>query len=163
MYFTTEGERNDPCFPGGLRRIKRHPQGEEVDRFFYLAIIFALPLGLLLLLNIVVIGSLIRSMRKAEQLARSNEKSQAAQHQLSLMTGCICTLFFICEVPGCVDRILAQIFSETNPIDGISFWIVAAAIRKVGLLLITLDSTLNFFIYFITNKKFRSVLFNINI
>ncbi|XP_064641542.1 FMRFamide receptor-like [Lineus longissimus] len=153
FYFTTEGEGDNPCFPSGITRLKKHPEGDEADRMVYLTIMFVAPLGLLLLLNIVVITSLMKSLSRSQQLSKTNDKSQAAQHQLSLMTGCICTLFFICEVPACINRIVAPILVKNSVL-----WEIGVTIRKAGLMLITLDSSSNFFIYLVTNRKFRSIL-----
>ncbi|XP_064622818.1 probable G-protein coupled receptor 139 [Lineus longissimus] len=151
------GKNTDPCHPDDQDRVKRRGPGQlgyYIDWAMYIAVLFAVPLLLLLILNLAVIISLISNMAKTRQL-RTTDSNEAAQHQLSVMTACTCTLFLICELPACIDRV-GQIYVALA--GGAAYWRIGGFIRKAGLLLTVLDSSLNFFIYMLTNRKFRSTL-----
>jgi hypothetical protein len=139
-----------PCFPKGLLWVRGQVWGRKPDHYIYVFVIFIVPLFLLLFLNFGVVYSLISGMRKKGMSAQSKSKSDAAQHRLTVTATCLITLFVICEIPSCLDRILRLVGYAVQELGNFS--------RKAGICLLLVDSSLNFFIYFVTIRAFRRQL-----
>jgi hypothetical protein len=146
-FLSYDGKAGNPCYPNGMVFMNKRPWGRAVDNYTYVCVLFITPLILLIILNFGVVFSLITSNGKNE-FSLSSKKRQVAQRKLSLMATCLISLFFICETPACIDRIMRLAGYQLTTFD---------PIRKSGLFLIVIDSSLNFFVYIATNEKFREV------
>ena len=86
----------------------------------------------------------------AVNVNESSYKDQQAQRQATLMVIGITLVFSVCETPASLDR-MARIAGVTFPDDDPFFNYG----RKVGLLLIVVDSAVNFLSYCVSNAPFR--------
>ena len=126
---------------------------ESIHHNMCIYLYFITPMLLLLVLNIGVVLSLIIGTRRSRSEVSTN-KSVIAQRQLSIIAASVITVFFICESPQAVQRFFRVLGIAVADEGSWSHWI-----NKLGLLLSTVDSAANFFIYLATNRPFRREAF----
>ncbi|XP_074660453.1 FMRFamide peptide receptor frpr-18-like [Tubulanus polymorphus] len=125
-----------------------------IDHVFYIVCNVTLPLVLLIVINFALIVCLIKSARFRRTMMNSGTDSTASGHrQITKMVVGIVVVFVICEATPSIDRIVKLCLQFGYPR---SIQMKLAYLRRVGLFLVVLDSSLNFFIYFTTNSKFHA-------
>lgn len=129
--------------------------GREIDKYMYVIMTAILPLLLLYIMNITLIISLRRMFQRREGMT-ADMKETKAQKQATTMVLAITVLFTICETPASLDRI-ATFAGVTFAADDL-FYNYG---RKVGLLLVVLDSAVNFVAYVVSNRPFRRTLIQV--
>ena len=129
------------------------PWGQVQDRIGYVIMVIAIPLTLLYVMNIALIIALYRISAKRAQLHEGDLRQATAQRQATLMVIAMLVVFTVCETPAGLDRIARLAgakFSSTDPFFHCG--------RRVGLLLIVMDSAVNFLAYCASNRRFRNTL-----
>jgi hypothetical protein len=136
------------CFIQGELRIGLHPWGYKPSSYLYIILIVFGPLLLLSVLYIGLVFMLIVAMKRRSEIVEMKKGQTTANRHVTVMAMCIICLFFICQTPACLDRfgVLAGI-KALQTLEGYS--------RQVGFLLTVFDSCANFFIYMLTNRRFR--------
>jgi hypothetical protein len=144
---------NNPCTGFPEIRIKGKPWQGTYDGYLYLFGMVLLPLLLVYLMNVVLIVSLRKAIRRRTMMTtgeKGGEQEDRANRQATLMVISILVVFTLCETPATVDRLAGmaglQLFSDRR---------YHAHFRKFALFLIVVDSTMNFVAYCVSNRTFR--------
>ncbi|XP_074659569.1 FMRFamide receptor-like [Tubulanus polymorphus] len=126
------------------------------DVTIYFGFLVGFPMLILYATNLGLLGSVYSARsRRSEFLASSPpEKVGRSERQADKMVTAILLTFTICETPACIDRVADIAGLELKSDDFKQYT------RKAGLLLVVLDSALNFLVYLSTNSKFRHNLTN---
>ncbi|XP_074659571.1 uncharacterized protein LOC141912247 [Tubulanus polymorphus] len=121
------------------------------DVTIYFGFLVGFPMLILYATNLGLLGSVYSARsRRSEFLASSPpHKVSRSERQADKMVTAILLIFTICETPACVDRV-ADIAGFKFKSDDFKQYT-----RKTGLLLVVLDSALNFLVYLSMNSKFR--------
>jgi hypothetical protein len=125
------------------------------DPYHYIILLVLVPLFLIYIMNVVLLVAVRRATSRRAKLTASGQKDQddRAHTQATLMVISILVLFTICESPASLDR-LASLAGVKFADDSLFFTFG----RKIGLLLVVVDSALNFAAYCISNRMFRQNL-----
>ena len=117
----------------------------------YTLLVHTLPLILLVFMNV----SLILELRKMkEQRSLMNVSSQPSDANITLVMCIIIIIFIVCHTP---DRILQGINSFYKD----DWWEHACYLFAICNLLIVINSSSNFLVYYFVRKRFRRVLFEV--
>ena len=117
----------------------------------YTLLVHILPLILLVFMNV----SLILELRKMkEQRSLMNVSSQPSDANITLVMCIIIIIFIVCHTP---DRILQGINSFYKD----DWWEHACYLFAICNLLIVINSSSNFLVYYFVRKRFRRVLFEV--
>ena len=117
----------------------------------YTLLVYTLPLILLVFMNV----SLILELRKMkEQRSLMNVSSQPSDANITLVMCIIIIIFIVCHTP---DRILQGINSFYKD----DWWEQACYLFAICNLLIVINSSSNFLVYYFVRKRFRRVLFEV--
>ncbi|XP_074658672.1 galanin receptor type 2-like [Tubulanus polymorphus] len=87
----------------------------------------------------------------ATTMSRTSTQSAQQSKQILKMVTIVVIFFFVCEMPGSVDRLLVLFRVDTKFLSVETKMVF----RKLALLLTIVDSCGNFFIYCLTNARFR--------
>ena len=135
---------------------------------FKLFIVFLLPLSLLLLFNSCIIRAIRRSSDVTRQLTSrvvtDRRQTSSIERRCTWMMIAVITVFIVCQLPQAVyvyfvyfvKLIASGTFDgKQPPIVRVQFSIL---LRSVTVLLLTVNSVANFFIYFLLGTRFRQIL-----
>ncbi|XP_076348291.1 FMRFamide receptor-like [Tachypleus tridentatus] len=134
------------CSSGAIGKEAR-PSDLRNNRVFYkayyiwtyLVIMYVLPFLTLAILNTFVAFAVRRARKMRERLARSQER----EFTLATMLFCIVAIFFSCKIFPLLVNVLEL------------FHIDVLSLTTVSNLLVTVNSSSNFIVYFIYGKNFR--------
>ena len=118
---------------------------------FYLIFMLSLPLLMLTILN-------IRLMRALKELSRKRAEMQSARQQqdnnVTLVLIVVIIVFTICQSPALATQILWNILSDSaRDCGGFQYYF-----SRISNLLVIVNSSVNFVIYYSFNTRFRQVL-----
>ncbi|XP_074641259.1 uncharacterized protein LOC141899008 [Tubulanus polymorphus] len=129
--------------------------------FTYLYMMVIVPLFSLIIVNIVLLSFILRhrlakrrQMLSADGVSKDSRSQSTHEAKILKMVLSIVLVFFVCEIPAGLDRLFYFVwrsFGITVNISGDHSMVM----RKVGILLSCVDSSLNFIIYCATNDIFR--------
>ncbi|XP_074641414.1 FMRFamide receptor-like [Tubulanus polymorphus] len=126
-----------------------------IENASYIVCFVTLPLILLIIINAVLITSLAKSQKSRESMTQNDQRVTSGHKQATKMIVGIITVFIICESAPSIDR-LAKLFLKHGYPRAIE--IKLNYLRRISLFLVIADSSLNFFVYFFSNFKFRLVV-----
>jgi hypothetical protein len=133
---------------GPLRNILGYNIAYRTGAYFLL-VAFG-PIMILLTMNIRLIQALRRAQRN-RLLMTKRSQNQASNTTIIVV---VVTVFIICEVPALMHQILLSLSNtiDLSP-DGVMLYTII-----ISNMLVTLNSSANFFIYCLFGRKFRSIL-----
>ncbi|XP_074655682.1 uncharacterized protein LOC141909195 [Tubulanus polymorphus] len=111
-----------------------------------------LPFLILLTINVCLVISVFVARKKRKLLTSvkdTSNKKAGQEGQVLKMVIAIVVIYFMCESPGCFDRLFFFLFNDIIP------FYAQMIVRKVALAFSVLNSSLNFFAYCLTNAKFK--------
>ena len=121
------------------------------DNILYFIFILALPLFVLMLLNIRMIKALKASRRTRIEM---QSVRQQQDNNVTFVLIIIVTVFIICQVPALINRVVWTVTpDEARQCGGFQFYM-----RPIANMLVIFNSAINFVIYVLFNKRFRLVL-----
>ena len=121
------------------------------DNILYFIFNLALPVFILMLLNIRMIKALkaIRRTRIEMQSVR-----QQQDNNITFVLIIVVTVFIICQVPALINQVMWNVApDEARSCGGFQFYL-----RNIANMLVIFNSAINFVIYVLFNKRFRLVL-----
>ncbi|XP_064645919.1 FMRFamide receptor-like [Lineus longissimus] len=154
-WFLEQINVSNPCTGNPEVQIRARPGSRRrtYDSYLYLLGMVVVPLSLVYVMNVVLIISLRKAIRRRSKMTggeTGKDQEEKANRQATLMVVSILIVFTLCETPATVDRLAGlaglQLFPDRRYHD---------YFRKFGLLLIVVDSAMNFVAYCITNRTFR--------
>jgi hypothetical protein len=142
----------NPCTGLTEFSIKARQWETTYDQYVYIIALVLVPLFLIYILNTFLIIALRRAMVRRSKMAADGQQKDQGQNQATMTVVSVVILFTICETPASMDRLAGLAgFSQSFAPDGL----FRNYMRKVGLLLIVFDSSVNFVAYCASNRTFR--------
>ena len=121
------------------------------DNILYFIFNLALPVLILMLLNIRMILALKAFHRKRLEM---QSVRQQQDNNITFVLIIIVTVFIICQVPALINRVMWNVApDEARQCGGFQFYL-----RHIANMLVIFNSAINFVIYVFFNKRFRLVL-----
>ena len=121
------------------------------DNILYFIFNLALPVFVLMLLNIRMIQALKAFHRKRLEM---QSVRQQQDNNITFVLIIIVTVFIICQVPALINRVVWTVTpDEARQCGGFQFYM-----RPIANMLVIFNSAINFVIYVLFNKRFRLVL-----
>ena len=114
---------------------------------FYLTFVCGIPFIALAILNIC----LILAVRESRRRAREISSSDPGRNDTTVMLISVVIVFFICQAPALVSRILWATLSEDFLLDSFGLYVL----QEVATFLVTLNSAVNILPYYFFGTKFR--------
>ncbi|ELT93072.1 hypothetical protein CAPTEDRAFT_225752 [Capitella teleta] len=117
----------------------------------YTIFLMILPLLILTVLNICLIRTLKELKRKRQEM---QSLRQQQDNNVTFVLIIVVVVFIVCQVPALVTQILWSVLpDEERDCGGFQFYF-----SKVSNMLVLLNSSVNFCIYFLFNTRFRQIL-----
>ena len=121
------------------------------DNILYFIFNLALPVFVLMLLNIRMIKALKASRRTRIEM---QSVRQQQDNNITFVLIIIVTVFIICQVPALINRVVWTVTpDEARQCGDFQFYM-----RPIANMLVIFNSAINFVIYVLFNKRFRLVL-----
>ena len=121
------------------------------DNILYFIFILALPVFILMLLNIRMIKALNAFRRKRMEM---QSVGQQQDNDITFVLIIIVTVIIICQVPALINRVMWTVTpDEARRCGGFQFYL-----SHIANMLVIFNSAINFVIYVLFNKRFRLVL-----
>ena len=121
------------------------------DNILYFIFILALPVFILMLLNIRMIIAL-KAFRRTRIEMQSVRQQQ--DNNITFVLIIVVTVFIICRVPAFINRVMWTVTpEEARRCGGFQFYL-----SHIANMLVIFNSAINFVIYVLFNKRFRLVL-----
>lgn len=158
--------RWDPCrkyFHEKMTYIKwaNTKASDEYAQIHYVLLIAGLPLALTFCMNIMLLITIKRASKERSKLASADQQKSAstAERTATAMVLGMTTVFFTCETPGLIDRLVKFLVIPgwINP----PLYSTQRYLIMLAQLMAVTDSTVNFFAYFTVNQQFRRNFVNI--
>ena len=121
----------------------------------YFVILLGGPLVALMFLNVRLIFALKKRQRRREEMGCTGTgQNNGMQQDLTFVLIVVICVFTVCQIPTFIDHILWTVIDEKMMICGQWHYYYTA----IGDLLSIFNSSVNFFVYVMTSKKFRDSL-----
>ena len=121
------------------------------DNILYFIFNLALPVFILMLLNIRMILAL-KAFRRTRMEMQSVGQQQ--DNNITFVLIIVVTVFIICQVPALINRVMWNVApDETRQCGGFQYYL-----HHIANMLVIFNSAINFVIYVLFNKRFRHVL-----
>ncbi|XP_052778576.1 FMRFamide receptor-like [Mya arenaria] len=120
-------------------------------QYIYTIVVICIPFGLLAVINTHLMLAVRRSKLAQETMCSRKYK----EHRVSVMLTVVVLVFICCQVPAVVYNIA---YSINVDIKDAFHWQVLSSLRN---LLITVNSAVNFLLYYALSKKFRSIFMQV--
>ena len=130
------------------------------DNVLYFVVMLGGPLLILAFLNAKLIAALKKRSRKRREMGgvattMTGHNQQQQQQDLTVMLVAVVFVFIVCQTPTFVDRIIWAFVDKHQRHCGRWHYYYTA----VGDLMVILNSSVNFIVYVLASRKFRSNLF----
>ena len=117
---------------------------------FYLIFLLTLPLLTLTILNVMLINTLKEIKRKRMEM---QSLRQQQDNNVTFVLIIVVLVFMICQLPALINQLLWNILAdEHRQCGGFQYYF-----SRLCNLLVIINSAINFLIYFLFNKRFRTV------
>ena len=176
---------HDACTGRTIARMVYAPQFNKTLYFdiyqyaLYIIFLYVAPLSILLALNCKLIGAIKYSTRRHREITFTNgynhctvyntsrylqsnsnarQFSQHHENNATLVLIIIVLVFIVCETPELVYRIITVIVRHVKHMDKLFSREFRHTFSTVSELLMAINSSVNFFIYFAFGRRFRRVM-----
>ena len=129
----------------------------KVDSSFFIFI----PMIVIILSNLVIITRLQQSTKRHQQMTSSNEarlKRERDQRNITITLIVVCVAFVVLHLPLAIYNCFALSKIGTGNQETIANW---EFVNNLGLTMMEFQNSLNFYLYFLTGRRYRQVTFSI--
>ncbi|EAA01756.2 AGAP001862-PA [Anopheles gambiae str. PEST] len=110
--------------------------------WLYMIFVYFLPFSLISFFNLMIYRQVRRANKERQRLSRSEKREIG----LATMLICVVIVFLLCNLPAMMINIVEAFYS-----------VIIEYMVKVSNLLVTINSSVNFFIYVIFGEKFKRI------